>query len=269
MKKLPSTIRLWFPVCFAGVLFFSESSAHGSDGSSRTFADFEKSAAGGSQPPGGLSEALNALWFWKAGQWKRAHEIAQDIETPTGSWIHAFLHRDEGDLPNAGYWYRRAGMTLPEGTEIPEEWSFIARELWHREKGNSPGHEALTSTTGLVATSVEASTPAEGAWDTVIRKNDKVLVRIDNARPVSFSPAGDVLLLVDANADDDCRHFLIRPAAETKIPPLGERISIGGRFVIDHLWSKDGTTLTLSPDSKLSDAKAETISVAERLTAPK
>lgn len=238
----------------------------GDDDGPKTFAEFEKSAAPGTQVPGGLSEPLKAMWYSKAGDWKRAHEIAQDLLTPTGSWIHAFLHREEGDLPNAGYWYRKAAMTPPEGVEISEEWSLIARELWHREKGNTPGQEALTSASGLVATAVDATKPEEGAWDTLIRKSGQTLVRIPNARPVSFSPTGDVLLLIDAAATDDCQHFLVKPAANAKIPAIGGRKSIGGRFYGQPQWSADGNTLTLTPDPTLSDGKPEIFSVAEHLS---
>lgn len=233
----------------------------------KTFSEFEKSASAGGEAPSGLSEPMSSLWYHKAGNWERAHEIAQDIKTETGSWIHGFLHRDEGDLANAGYWYRRAGKTRPEGLEIAEEWAQIAWELWQREKGTTPGRESLTSSSGLVATSVEASSPEEGAWDTVVRKNRETLVRIENARPVSFSPAGDVLLMMDAAADDELRHFLIKPSANLKIPAFGKRKSIGGRFVTKHEWSKDGSLITLIPDPSLSDAKPETISVTEHLTA--
>lgn len=256
----------WLPCCFSGMLFISPSEASGGDGVPKNFAAFEKSAAAGTQVPAGLSEPLRAMWHAKAGQWEQAHEIAQDIKTPNGSWIHAFLHREEGDLANAGYWYRRAGMTMPKDFEIAEEWSLIARELWQRENGITPGEETLTSTSGLVATSEKSAAGEEGAWDTLIRINGKQLIRIENARPVSFSPAGDVLLLRDAAADDDCRHFLVKPTADAKIPPFGKRLAIGGRFVTAHQWSEDGQSLTLVPDPKLGDGKPVTIAVAGHLT---
>lgn len=60
-------------------------------------------------PPGGLPETLHALWWAEKGNWEKAHTISQAIETPEGSWIHANLHREEGDLGNARYWYTRAG----------------------------------------------------------------------------------------------------------------------------------------------------------------
>ena len=60
------------------------------------------------------SPALTALWHDGKGDWEGAHTVAQDITSPDGSWIHAYLHRKEGDPSNAGYWYRRAGK--PVGT---------------------------------------------------------------------------------------------------------------------------------------------------------
>ena len=77
-----------------------------------------------------MSAPLRAMWQAKAGHWELAHEIAQEIKTPTEAWIHAFLHREEGDLSNADYWYHRAGKSMPRGMDVAEEWSAIARELW-------------------------------------------------------------------------------------------------------------------------------------------
>jgi hypothetical protein len=77
-----------------------------------------------SSPPAGLSPPLLALWHDARGDWTAAHETAQAIETPLGSWIHAYLHRKEGDLSNAGYWYRRAGR--PEAHDgFDAEWERI------------------------------------------------------------------------------------------------------------------------------------------------
>jgi len=80
------------------------------------------------QPPPALSPALAALWHDARGEWDRAHQRTQDDEGAEGAWVHAYLHRKEGDLGNAAYWYRRAGKpvsTLP----LPEEWRLIASEL--------------------------------------------------------------------------------------------------------------------------------------------
>ena len=75
-----------------------------------------------STPPDGLSSELKSLWHTKAGNWDAAHDIAQDIHTPMGSWIHAHLHVIEGDLGNAGYWYRKADRTPTPPENLDEEW---------------------------------------------------------------------------------------------------------------------------------------------------
>lgn len=71
---------------------------------------------------------LEALWHAGRGDWDKAHRIAQDIDTPEAAWVHAYLHRQEGDLSNARYWYRRAGQ--PAATDSLEtEWTRIATAL--------------------------------------------------------------------------------------------------------------------------------------------
>jgi hypothetical protein len=96
-----------------------------------TVEDFERSVAGGALPPG-LSPALIALWHDARGDWQRAHAIAQDIEDATGAWIHAYLHRKEGDQSNAEYWYRRARRT-PAAGDLAAEWTQIAGALLSSE----------------------------------------------------------------------------------------------------------------------------------------
>lgn len=64
-------------------------------------------------PPSLWPEALQALWWDAKGHWENSHTIAQDIPSATGNWIHAYLHRKEGDRWNAGYWYDRAGRSFP------------------------------------------------------------------------------------------------------------------------------------------------------------
>lgn len=89
-----------------------------------------ESAVQGGNPPAGLNKALEALWLARAGRWDAAHDLCQDIEGYAGSWIHAHLHRVEGDLLNAGYWYDRAGKPAPEGQAgLGEEWCEIVDEL--------------------------------------------------------------------------------------------------------------------------------------------
>ena len=59
---------------------------------------------------------LNALWWEAKGNWGQAHEMANSLTTSDAAWIHAYLHRVEGDLSNAAYWYRRAGRKQPDCT---------------------------------------------------------------------------------------------------------------------------------------------------------
>src|ERR1700676_4625840 len=80
------------------------------------------------EPPSELSLALAGLWWDAKGDWKRAHESAQQDEGPDGSWVHAYLHRKEGDSSNAGYWYGRAGKT-PSRSSLDQEWIEIAESL--------------------------------------------------------------------------------------------------------------------------------------------
>lgn len=79
-------------------------------------------------PPEALSPALGALWHDARGDWERAHQVAQDIDDETGAWVHAYLHRKEGDLGNAAYWYRRAGRPVCRDS-LEQEWKSIASAL--------------------------------------------------------------------------------------------------------------------------------------------
>ena len=82
--------------------------------------------------PPDVSPLLRALWHDATGQWDAAHTLAQDIDDENGAWVHAYLHRKEGDDGNAGYWYRRAGR--PHSRASHEvEWDEIAAELLARE----------------------------------------------------------------------------------------------------------------------------------------
>jgi hypothetical protein len=82
-------------------------------------------------PPAGLSLALQALWWAEKGDWEKAHECAQAQEDAAGAWVHAHLHRQEGDLANAGYWYRRAGKPVASEALVVER-DAIARALLDR-----------------------------------------------------------------------------------------------------------------------------------------
>lgn len=79
-------------------------------------------------PPARLSDALRALWLDGKGDWDGAHEAAQADEGGAGDWVHAYLHRKEGDAGNAAYWYRRAGKPVCR-TQLDEEWRAIAEAL--------------------------------------------------------------------------------------------------------------------------------------------
>jgi hypothetical protein len=79
-------------------------------------------------PPEGLSMAAQALWWDAKGDWDKAHECAQAQPGVEGDWVHAYLHRKEGDLDNAGGWYRRAGKPIAEGA-LDAEWRAIAASL--------------------------------------------------------------------------------------------------------------------------------------------
>lgn len=95
-----------------------------------TAAELAKSAASDPSPPAGLSMAGRALWYARAGQWDAAHDLCQEIHGTPGSWIHAYLHREEGDLSNAAYWYSRADKPVPSRvTPLEEEWMAIASVL--------------------------------------------------------------------------------------------------------------------------------------------
>lgn len=93
-----------------------------------TLAEFE-SSLDGKTPPTSLHRALQALWWDRKGDWNKAHECAQAAEgDPYCDWVHAYLHRKEGDASNAGYWYRRAGKPAAKSA-LADEWLAIARAL--------------------------------------------------------------------------------------------------------------------------------------------
>ncbi|MGC1241786.1 MAG: hypothetical protein WA874_09360 [Chryseosolibacter sp.] len=83
-----------------------------------------KSSLSQPHPPQGLSNLLQAMWHEGKNDWEQAHNIAQDIQSSEGSWIHAYLHRKEGDQGNAAYWYHRAGKPLPR-VPLDQEWEQI------------------------------------------------------------------------------------------------------------------------------------------------
>jgi hypothetical protein len=83
------------------------------------------------EPPRGISPLVRALWLEARGDWNGAHQIAQDDDGRDGAWIHAYLHRKEGDAGNAAYWYRQAAKPVERGA-LEEEWRRIAAALLSR-----------------------------------------------------------------------------------------------------------------------------------------
>jgi hypothetical protein len=92
-----------------------------------TFEEFEASLAAES-PPDGLGLALEALWHDGNGDWDEAHARAQDDSGADGAWVHAYLHRKEGDRSNAAYWYARAGRPMARAS-LDQEWRDLVRSL--------------------------------------------------------------------------------------------------------------------------------------------
>ncbi len=82
-------------------------------------------------PPAGLGKPLAALWHAGRGDWERAHRIAMSAKSRDAAWVHAYLHRQEGDLDNARYWYRQARRPEFAGA-LEAEWAAIAGDLLGR-----------------------------------------------------------------------------------------------------------------------------------------
>ncbi len=92
-----------------------------------TFTDFKESLTK-SSPPAGAHILLVSLWYDAKNDWQKAHELINDLNGTNAAWVHAYLHRKEGDTGNAAYWYRRAGKpTTHKGFE--EEWTEITHAL--------------------------------------------------------------------------------------------------------------------------------------------
>jgi len=93
-----------------------------------SFEEFTRSLGDAPAPPPGLDRALQALWLEARGDWEAAHVAAQEGGSRAGAWVHAYLHRKEGDVGNARYWYGRAGRPPATGS-LEAEWAAIARAL--------------------------------------------------------------------------------------------------------------------------------------------
>ncbi|HUS01532.1 MAG TPA: hypothetical protein VMY77_07390 [Chitinophagaceae bacterium] len=87
-----------------------------------------KESLANKEPPQNASVYIKALWYDAKKDWKKAHIIIQDVEDKNASWIHAYLHRKEGDIGNADYWYRRAGKTRPL-VSLDKEWEELVTTL--------------------------------------------------------------------------------------------------------------------------------------------
>src|ERR1700759_4746588 len=92
-----------------------------------TFAEFQKSLAA-KAPPRVLAPALVALWWAERGDWDKAHKIVMDQDGRDAAWVHAYLHRVEGDAGNSAYWYRQAGKPVAAAA-LDREWKAIATAL--------------------------------------------------------------------------------------------------------------------------------------------
>ena len=90
-------------------------------------AEFRASLSGAAPAPG-LDAPLAALWWAGKGNWDQAHKIAQDEDDASSAWVHAYLHRVEGDLGNAGYWYRQAGKPVAKDS-LEAEWERMVQAL--------------------------------------------------------------------------------------------------------------------------------------------
>jgi hypothetical protein len=83
-------------------------------------------------PDSNLTPYLQALWYDAKGDWHKAHDMIDSLEDRTACWVHAYLHRKEGDKFNANYWYNKARRTMPMSS-LDEEWEYITTTLLNEE----------------------------------------------------------------------------------------------------------------------------------------
>ena len=95
-----------------------------------TLEDFKRSLSD-TRVPAGLSPVLQAMWHDGRGDWNAAHEVAQNVADADGAWVHAYLHRKEGDAANAAYWYRRAEQPVCR-EPLEREWEAIVSAFLNR-----------------------------------------------------------------------------------------------------------------------------------------
>ena len=90
--------------------------------------EFFKSTLKNSQPDPTSSVWLQALWYDATGNWQKAHELIQDLPDRVSALLHAYLHRKEGDMWNADYWYKKAGSQRPD-ISLQEEWEHLVKSV--------------------------------------------------------------------------------------------------------------------------------------------
>ena len=93
----------------------------------KTLTEFTESL-NSEHPDSGLSVQLKSLWYDGKGDWQKAHAQVDHLNDPQSAWVHAYLHRKEGDIGNADYWYRNAGKKRPD-VSLDEEWEGLVLEF--------------------------------------------------------------------------------------------------------------------------------------------
>lgn len=93
-------------------------------------------SVGEAAPPGGIAPELQALWWARKPDWERAHQIVQDVESRSAALVHAYLHRVEGDLDNARYWYARGGES-GGAVGLAIEWEILTKRLLAQASADS------------------------------------------------------------------------------------------------------------------------------------
>ncbi|MCO5949845.1 hypothetical protein [Mucilaginibacter flavidus] len=89
-----------------------------------------KTSLNDSEPDAGLTVQLKSLWYDAKGNWDLAHAQVDHLSDPESAWVHAYLHRKEGDTGNADYWYRRAAQRRP-AVSLQEEWTALVDHFLH------------------------------------------------------------------------------------------------------------------------------------------
>jgi len=97
----------------------------------QTIQSFHKSVASEEKPPVDLDPSVRAIWWDLKGDWTKAHEATQEGSDASVAWVHAYLHRKEGDLSNAAYWYARAGKPVADGSLDRERDAILAALIGH------------------------------------------------------------------------------------------------------------------------------------------